>query len=127
MTPERARELFPVFAAFADRKLIERLNLDRQWKVCPNPQWNDDVQYRIAPDQLQPKWRRFRDGELLAAFYDKWVRHKLSGGIYKTGGFKGNMVGFSMWGFATADQLFKDYEFINPQTGEVSPCGVLED
>lgn len=54
MTPERAKELLPVFTAFAEGKTIEacvnRFDcLGSKWIEAPDPSWNMFHSYRVKP------------------------------------------------------------------------------
>ena len=51
MTPERAKELLPVFTAFAEGKTIEASDdcIGTEWIVAPDPSWNIHHSYRVKP------------------------------------------------------------------------------
>ena len=51
MSPERAKELLPVFQAFAEGKQIQFRSPphEGQWKDIPQPCWLSDCEYRIKP------------------------------------------------------------------------------
>lgn len=57
MTPERAKELFPIIQAFSEGKKIEcKANgIDKDWQYVSNPVWADNTSYRIAKEK---KWYR---------------------------------------------------------------------
>lgn len=66
MTPERAKELLPIITAFAEGKRIEWRNTtdhnNQTWRECSNPDWYDDIHYRIAPEPAPPKYRPMTSG-----------------------------------------------------------------
>lgn len=55
MNRERARELLPVIQAFAEGKEIEILDTSDKsgchWMNIQEPEWLDDLQYRIKPER----------------------------------------------------------------------------
>ena len=54
MTPERTKELIPLFDHFAEGGAIQShpnlKNIDLPWRDNPNPQWCDDCVYRKKPE-----------------------------------------------------------------------------
>ena len=51
MTRERAKELQPVFNAFADGKTIQVFSISlNNWRDIPDPNWESDGHYRIKPE-----------------------------------------------------------------------------
>lgn len=63
MTREQTKEAIKVMQAFVDGKDIEinHHGYNLEWKKCKEPKWNWIVQdYRIAPDQEEPKEKRYR-------------------------------------------------------------------
>jgi len=56
MDQKRAKELLPVFTAFANGKKIESEDRNKnRWFNCPEPHWIEGVTYRI---QREKKWYR---------------------------------------------------------------------
>ena len=55
MKRERVCELLPIMQAFAEGKEIQFRPLDENasWIECPNPSWEEDVEYRIKPEKCK--------------------------------------------------------------------------
>lgn len=54
MTPERTKQLLPVFEAFANGKRIQVFNDEEAvWEDVDSPMWLDELNYRVAPAQIE--------------------------------------------------------------------------
>lgn len=57
MTRKEAKELLPIIQAFSEGQDIEYFDKgDRKWRTCIEPNFYDNVEYRIKPDS---KWIPF--------------------------------------------------------------------
>ena len=61
MTRERAKELVPIIAAYAEGKIVETM-CNGKWTEAPSLDWVEFACYRIKPE---PKMRPMTRGEVL--------------------------------------------------------------
>jgi hypothetical protein len=53
MTPQRAKELLPIFTAFAEGKKIQiRRTPSHPWGICPSPDFLSGYEYRVMPEKV---------------------------------------------------------------------------
>ena len=116
MTKEQAKELLPIFQAFANGKQIQFLESNGSWRDCPNPGWSPELyKYRIKPESKLVPFT-FEDKELLKG---RFIMTKDDPScIYQITGIAKNTVRVPETGFYTYKVLLNKFLF-----DDGSPCG----
>ena len=118
MTPEQAKQLLPVIAAFADGKRVEYLSMFG-WHSVTAPSFHSSMEWRVAPEPQPKRYRPLTLDEWREMFIRGRIVIARDGGLYEMHTVSANAICINMLGRVEPHELFEKCTF-----ADGTPCGV---